>query len=495
MKNKNLRTAYTAAFFICVTFVVGYPVISAQPSKPADEGTIALINNYEAKIKELVQELSLLRGSLSSFTWENEKLQGELASLKLSWDEANAQLEILQDTNSQLIQSKVSLEKQVKDLNKAVGQVTVERDFQLTQYQDDLNKSKKAEQEVKNETQELTKQNTWLKEQYVNNNKVNDDLKQQILVLQKERQTYAASLAQSERKIKELEAENEILFKQNQEMSSSLKENSVKLREKDQLEKRNDTVRQAYLQLKDNFQQLEKQYKQLQDAGKDKEMNQLKAKLGGLEAALKNSVSAKDYSELKIKSQDLEAQLAKLQNTHQQLGQQHKQLQDANNLSAAQLQDLKSKSGRLESVSKELDGLKQDYAKLKETYEKLAKDKASLEAKMEKENVSSRLSKVMQRNDELAKENSILHYNLGVCFTQAQDFNKAVLEFEKVLKLNPNDSETHYNLGVIYAEQIQNSAKAIEHFKKYLTLSPQDVDADRARRYIMTHETLEGKGG
>jgi len=56
------------------------------------------------------------------------------------------------------------------------------------------------------------------------------------------------------------------------------------------------------------------------------------------------------------------------------------------------------------------------------------------------------------------------------------------------LELNPNDAATHYNLGIIYSEYLDNKSKAIAHFKRYLAIEPNDKDADKAKRYILTWE-------
>jgi chromosome segregation ATPase len=556
MENKNIIISFVAAFIISIISVTGYSVIFAKSLEPSDENSIVLINDYEAKIKELVEELTLLKGKLTRLTLENERLQDELSSLKQFQQERETQLEILEGTNTQLIQVKVNLEKQIQDLNRLLSQTTVDKDFQIKQYQDQINQFKQLGQEVKVESQELIKQNAWLKEQYINDHKINDELKQQITSLQKEKDTLVNSVKQAEKTINDLKAENDMIFKQNQQSSQELNNYLAKLKDKEQLEKRNEAVRQAYLALKEIYQQLEQQYKQLQEKDKasaqefktskakiqslefaflqlkeekqqlekkvqqlqdsikvsPRELNDLKAKSGGLETELTKlkethqqveqqykqlqettKASAQEFNELKAKSGGLETELTKLKETHQQVEQQYKQLQETTKASVQQLEDLRAANKQLEPLTKQMGNLQADNKKLQTDYEKLAKENESLKAKIMKENISSRLTKVMQLNDQLAKENSILHYNLGVCYTQIQNFDRAVLEFEKVLKLAPNDSETHYNLGVIYAEQLKKPEKALEHFKKYLNLTPEDVDADRARRYVITHETMEQK--
>lgn len=479
MENKNIRVSFIAAFFIFMSSLAGSPFSFAGPEDSGDQRTLALINNYEDKIKELVEEISLFKGRLIKLTQSNEQLESELKVLKLSQQDNRAQVDILDTTNTQLIQVKINLEKQIQDLNRLLSSLTVEKDYKIKQLQDEVNQHRELEQELKSEVQESIKQNNWLKDQYVKDHKINDELKVQAASLANQKETLANSLKDAEKTINGLKAENEVLFKQNLENSQLVKDYTAKAKEKEQAEKQNQAVRQAFLQFKDNYQQTEKLYKQLQDEHRAQ---------GG------------QLKEAKLKQEGLETALLQLKMEKERLQQQYKQFQDTNKLSIQELSDLKAKAQNLESLSRQFEKLQADYdalqgdlKKLKNDNEKMSKDKESLNMKLAQENVSSRLSAVVKRNEELVKENAILHYNLGVCYTQSQNFDRAVLEFEKVLKLNPNDSETQYNLGVIYAEHAKDQAKAIEHFRKYLLLSPQDQDADRARRYIMTHEILGEK--
>jgi tetratricopeptide (TPR) repeat protein len=138
-------------------------------------------------------------------------------------------------------------------------------------------------------------------------------------------------------------------------------------------------------------------------------------------------------------------------------------------------------------------------AKLKELeelngllYEKnkiLTKDNRLLKQKVE--SYPRKLYQVALLKDRLLKENAVLHYNLGVYYIEKQEYNDAIAEFVKVLELNPNDAATHYNLGIIYADYLNDKAKAIVHFKRYLAINPNDKDAERAKKYILTWETWQ----
>ncbi len=128
----------------------------------------------------------------------------------------------------------------------------------------------------------------------------------------------------------------------------------------------------------------------------------------------------------------------------------------------------------------------------KEQYNKaLAKNKV-LEKKVEQ--MPKRFTELARENKVLIKETALMHYNLGVFYTQNKEYSRAIAEYEKTLELNPDDAYAHYNLGYVYAEYMVNRPKAIEHFRQFLRLSKsEDKDVDWVRKYILTWQTWEGK--
>ncbi|MFH0826291.1 MAG: tetratricopeptide repeat protein [Candidatus Omnitrophota bacterium] len=214
---------------------------------------------------------------------------------------------------------------------------------------------------------------------------------------------------------------------------------------------------------------------------------------------LANTIKEKDKAvvDLTVKFQqfpeqvkEYEAKLAALQNENTSL---------SNQLDAYKTKELEWKNeisqkevalSRLETDSKDyplkLDKMKKQNASLKERNELMFKDNRLFQKKLQ--GYSRKLYQVALLKDRLLKENAVLHYNLGVYYLQKQQYPEAIREFLKDLELNPDDAAAHYNLGLIYAEFFDDKAKAIHHFKRYITLDPQDKDADRAKKYILTWE-------
>ena len=213
-------------------------------------------------------------------------------------------------------------------------------------------------------------------------------------------------------------------------------------------------------------------------------------------------VKQDDYS---IKAQDYQIKLSRMENENTAL--------------RAQLQDIRAKEdtwqGKNEEFDRSLKEKDKTVADLRQYNEELLNQLQSQQGNLREmetvlghlqkknrlllgdnkvlkrkvEEYPKKLSQVAILKDRLVRDNAVLHYNLGVFHIQKQDYAEAIAEFEKVLDLNPSDSATHYNLGIIYAEYLNNKPKAMLHFKRYLlNASKDDKDTQRAKKYIMTWE-------
>ncbi len=136
--------------------------------------------------------------------------------------------------------------------------------------------------------------------------------------------------------------------------------------------------------------------------------------------------------------------------------------------------------------------LRRRLTEIKEKYAEARKNNNILEKKIRQ--VPRKAAELARENKILVKRTALMHYNLGVFYTQNKEFERAVKEFEKAVELNPQDAASFFNLGYISAEHLQNRPKAVEHFRKYLKLAQKDdKDADWVKRYILTWQAWEGK--
>ena len=86
---------------------------------------------------------------------------------------------------------------------------------------------------------------------------------------------------------------------------------------------------------------------------------------------------------------------------------------------------------------------------------------------------------------EVLKKQILKHfYNTGLADAENHKFKLARIEYEKALKVAPNDSDTHYNLAILYDDHLNNKKKAIEHYRAYLRLRPNAQDAAKVRYWI-----------
>ncbi|KJU87414.1 conserved hypothetical protein, membrane [Candidatus Magnetobacterium bavaricum] len=67
-------------------------------------------------------------------------------------------------------------------------------------------------------------------------------------------------------------------------------------------------------------------------------------------------------------------------------------------------------------------------------------------------------------------------YDLGVFYDQSGDFEKALIQYQRAIELNPKDSEAYYNMGNVYQKQGDLDA-AIKKYQTALKLNPDYFEA------------------
>jgi len=84
----------------------------------------------------------------------------------------------------------------------------------------------------------------------------------------------------------------------------------------------------------------------------------------------------------------------------------------------------------------------------------------------------------------LEKEVADMHYNMGVGFQKDNKPDEALKEYNAVLKIKPDDADTHFNMGLIYETIKNDRSKAIYHYTKYIDLKPAAEDVQIVKKYI-----------
>jgi len=83
-----------------------------------------------------------------------------------------------------------------------------------------------------------------------------------------------------------------------------------------------------------------------------------------------------------------------------------------------------------------------------------------------------------------ARERFALAYNLGSIYKAARQYERAEAQFLKALEMNADDAALHYNLGILYDDNLANAKKARRHYKRFLELAPNDPDAPNVVKWL-----------
>ena len=213
-----------------------------------------------------------------------------------------------------------------------------------------------------------------------------------------------------------------------------------------------------------------------------------------------------DVEELRKTHESLQTELSDTKQKSQQLVEENQRLKTAteqfDNEKAVILDQVKdSVSGFAEYKQKSTE----DIAKLDEHVKTLEAEKSDLEGKVHSLSSESetnnqlllrqiqelnsridsdkseitRLEETVQRKEtsEVVGEAAKQHYNMGNFYFRKQDYGNAAAEYRKSLSLRPDDRDAHFNLAVVCDEHLNLRTEAIQHYKAYLALHPQDERA------------------
>jgi tetratricopeptide (TPR) repeat protein len=82
------------------------------------------------------------------------------------------------------------------------------------------------------------------------------------------------------------------------------------------------------------------------------------------------------------------------------------------------------------------------------------------------------------------REKKDMHYNIACVFRAGKFLDRAEEEFKKALAIDPDDAAIHFNLGILYDEDLKNTRRAREHYTRFLELAPEDPDAAKVREWL-----------
>jgi predicted TPR repeat methyltransferase len=94
---------------------------------------------------------------------------------------------------------------------------------------------------------------------------------------------------------------------------------------------------------------------------------------------------------------------------------------------------------------------------------------------------------------ELQPNNPNVLTDQGVMYRKMGWFDKAIANFEKAQQLDPKHLQSLYNLGVVYAQDLKQPAKAVPIWERYLQMDSSSPTAQQIRG--MMDQTRSGTPG
>jgi tetratricopeptide (TPR) repeat protein len=67
---------------------------------------------------------------------------------------------------------------------------------------------------------------------------------------------------------------------------------------------------------------------------------------------------------------------------------------------------------------------------------------------------------------------------------QERDYSGAINMFEKALDVNPRSASAHFELGVLYDQQVNDYPAALYHYQRAITINSNFISAELARQRI-----------
>jgi len=130
-------------------------------------------------------------------------------------------------------------------------------------------------------------------------------------------------------------------------------------------------------------------------------------------------------------------------------------------------------------MSEPMHGPMQDATALEARLHELEAELAS--ARMEISTLRRQISVVDQVNQE---ELHRAYYNMGCVYRAIKDMQRAEEYFLKALSINDQDAAVHFNLGILYDDDLGRPEKARYHYEQYLELAPNDRDVPLVKQWL-----------
>ena len=120
--------------------------------------------------------------------------------------------------------------------------------------------------------------------------------------------------------------------------------------------------------------------------------------------------------------------------------------------------------------------------------EALVKELSRKQDELDKANAEvMRLRAMVKRvRDANRHEQFVMHYNMACVYKNQGRYAKAEEHFLNALEKKPNEPDVHYNLGILYDDDLKDPDKAREHYQRFMELAPNDKDAAQVQEWLLS---------
>lgn len=438
------------------------------------------IGGLERKYTELENERNVLIGHVRNLQQEREGLLG-------------AQRDVKADKRYQ------DLEAAFDEVSKQIGAATEGRDRLARE----LDQARKMQEDSQTAAKRLESENAGLLTQITQARGISEQQKSRTL----EQNKLASEKQALEKQLKAAKDLARRYDQVDQEFESARRDFRAKEDVLKTMEERIAVSEKAWGTERASFQAKEAEFKKAEEdnAGIRKQRSIELAFYKAREADLAQKYRAllSEYDQLKADVQRLTKVNAALKDTEQKLQQARQDLDAAR----AGLRKIEAKNRKIENKLARMNVLKTRSRKNEEDLKalqmlqkeheamirKLTSEKTALEVRLARIEAPAGVSPAAQarRKGVLSpanKQKLDMHFNLAVAYDKTKMYKAEEREYLECLRLDPNDANVHYNLGILYDDKLKDDAKAIKHYQKYLRLRPMGEDSEQVKEWIMHAE-------
>lgn len=193
----------------------------------------------------------------------------------------------------------------------------------------------------------------------------------------------------------------------------------------------------------------------------------------------------------------LRKQLAELQKAQEEAARAREMAEQLKTMTAEreeQKSERRKLSERLPLLEQELNDLRataqQKSSELLDRQRDMEAMQAELERREDRIRKQERMADLMEKTREEVKqvsdaEKRDMHYNMALVYVKEGRFAEARDEYLRALRIDPSDAEVHYNLAILYDDELNEDRLAAMHYRKYLRLRPSAPDVDQVKDWLM----------